>query len=186
MMKNDSAIKKVTKHFSDFYEEEAWLQSMLSKGWILKSYDSEDVGDCQYTFERVQSENFTNIIYKIDYRDFNKKVEFEEYKEIFEDSGWTLLSKNKWYSKHIFYTASNNAQSNIFSDQESYRDREKRKMSSLLLSATLAFIGFIILIVLNRVFDKPAFGGIGLFSLFFSIKYTVSYLKHRKILKTIS
>jgi hypothetical protein len=186
MGKNDYAVKKVTKSFSDFYEEEAWLQSMLSKGWMLKSYDSEDVDDSQYTFERAQTENLINIIYKIDYRDFNKKAEFEEYREIFEDSGWTLLSKNKWYSKHIFYTASNNAQSDIFSDQESYRDREKRKMSSLLLSAIVAFIGFIILIVLYRVFDKAAFGGIGLFSLFFCIKYTVSYLKHRKILKTIS
>ncbi|MDQ0229138.1 DUF2812 domain-containing protein [Metabacillus malikii] len=184
MMKNKS-IKKVTKHFSDFSKEEEWLQSMLHKGWILKSYDSEDVDDCQYVFEPLNNEELQHVIYKIDFREFNKKEEFEEYKEIFQESGWTLLSKNKWYSKHIFYTTSANAQRDIFSDQSSYRDREKRKMSSSLMQAAIYLIGFIIFLVLYRIFERSAFGGVGIFSLFFSFKYLVDYYKHRKTLKSL-
>ncbi|MED5101776.1 MULTISPECIES: DUF2812 domain-containing protein [Niallia] len=184
-MKNN-AIKKVTKRFSDFSKEEEWLQSMLNEGWILKGYDSEDIGDCHYIFERTQSEKSHNIIYKIDFRNFDKKREFEEYKEIFQDSGWTLLSKSKWYSKHIFYRASStNEQSDIFSDQESYIEREKRKRTSLLMYTGLASIGFIIFIVLWIIFDYAYFGAFGLSLLYVSYKYTIDYFKHRKFLKSI-
>ncbi|RVT66930.1 DUF2812 domain-containing protein [Niallia taxi] len=181
----NSAIKKVTKRFSDFSKEEEWLQSMLSEGWILKSYDSEDVDDCQYTFEHSQSENLQSIIYKIDFQNFNKKEEFDEYKEIFQDSGWTILSKTKWYSKHIFYRTSTNAQVDIFSDQESYKEREKRKMTSLLLYTGLALIGFIIFIFLWIIFEYAYFGVSGLFLLYISIKYSIDYISHRKALKSL-
>ena len=53
-MAKNNTVKKVTKQFSDFSQEEQWLQSMLNEGWILKSYDSEDMDDCQYVFERIQ------------------------------------------------------------------------------------------------------------------------------------
>ncbi|WHT49642.1 DUF2812 domain-containing protein [Sporosarcina thermotolerans] len=112
-MAKNNTVKKVTKRFSNFSKEELWLQSMLNEGWILKSYDSEDMDDCQYVFERIQYEEHKNITYKIDYREL-KKGEYEEYKGIFTDAGWTLLSKNSWYSKHIFYTTSSNPQSDIF------------------------------------------------------------------------
>ncbi len=46
-MLKDSAVKKVSKKFTNFSEEEEWLQSMLSDGWILKSYNSEDLAACQ-------------------------------------------------------------------------------------------------------------------------------------------
>jgi len=184
-VKKINATKKVTKRFANFSKEEEWLQSMLNEGWILKSYDSEDVDECQYIFEQLQNENLQNVIYKIDFRDLKNKREFEEYKGIFQDSGWTLLSKSKWYSKHIFYTISTNAQSDIFSEQESYREREKRKMTSLLLYTGLAFIGFIISICLLIIFEYAYFGAFGLFLLYVSIKYTIDYFKHRKSLKSI-
>ncbi|KAB7672098.1 DUF2812 domain-containing protein [Bacillus sp. B1-b2] len=184
-MKKINTTKKVTKRFTNFSKEEEWLQSMLNEGWILKSYDSEDVDECQYIFEQSQNENLQNVIYKIDFRNLNNKREFEEYKEIFQDSGWTLLSKSKWYSKHIFYKNSTNAQSDIFSDQESYREREKRKMTSLLLYTGLSFTGFIISIGLLMVFEYAYFGASGIFLLYISSKYTIDYFRHRKAFKSI-
>ncbi|MEM5590740.1 DUF2812 domain-containing protein [Niallia circulans] len=82
-MKNN-AIKKVTKRFSDFSKEEEWLQSMLNEGWILKGYDSEDIGDCHYIFERTQSEKSHNIIYKIDFRNFDKRENLKNIKRFFK------------------------------------------------------------------------------------------------------
>lgn len=55
-MKKNNATKKVTKRFTNFSKEEEWLQSMLNEGWILKSYDSEDVNEYQYIFEQSQNE----------------------------------------------------------------------------------------------------------------------------------
>ena len=185
-MGKNKALKKVIKKFSDFSQEEQWLQRMLNEGWILKSYDSEDVDDCQYVFKRVQSENQKNIIYKIDFREFNQKGEFEEYKDIFEDAGWTLLSKDSWYSKHILYTTSTNPQIDIFSDQESYRERERRKMSTSLIYIILSIIMFVVLIVLYIFYKRSAFLGVGLMTLFFTIKCMVGYYRHRKVYKSLS
>ncbi|RDW16590.1 hypothetical protein CWR48_16245 [Oceanobacillus arenosus] len=184
MVKNNK-VKKVTKHFSDFSKEEQWLQSMLNEGWILKSYDSEDMDDCQYVFEPVKSEKQKNIIYKIDFRELNQKGEFEEYKSIFEGAGWILLSKNSWYSKHIFYTTSTNPQRDIFSDQESYRERERRRMSSSLIYIIIGILMFVVLIALYIIYDRSAFLGVGIMTLFFNIKCMVDYYRHKKVYKSL-
>lgn len=178
-------VKRVNKKFSNFTDEEQWIQSMLQDGWILKSYDLEDEDGNIYVFEPIQNNEQKNLIYKIDYREFNKKEDFLEYKSIFENSGWTVLSRNKGYSKHIFYTKLQNPNRDIFSDTESYRGREKRKMHSSLISAITSFVGFIILIILYGIFEKTAFGGVGLLFLISSLKFMVDYFRHRKTLKSV-
>ncbi|MDW0117465.1 DUF2812 domain-containing protein [Sporosarcina thermotolerans] len=183
-MAKNNTVKKVTKRFSNFSKEELWLQSMLNEGWILKSYDSEDMDDCQYVFERIQYEEHKNITYKIDYREL-KKGEYEEYKGIFTDAGWTLLSKNSWYSKHIFYTTSSNPQSDIFSDQDSYREREKRRMSSSLVYIIISSFMFAVLIVLYTIYERSAFLGVGIMTLFFAINCTIDYFRHKKVYNSL-
>lgn len=184
MFKN-SNVKKIIKKFNNFTEEEQWLQSMLNDGWMLKSYDSEDIDDCLYVFEPVQDAEQKNLIYKIDFRSFNKKDDFQEYKSIFEDAGWTVLAKSKSYSKQIFYTDNQNANRNIFSDTESYKEREKQKMHSIFTSIIISVIFFMISIILYIIYDRAAFMGGGLVTFLSSAKFMGDYFKHRKVYKSI-
>lgn len=183
-MKNRS-VKKVYKNFSSFTEEEHWLQNMLQDGWVLKKYSVEDEDGCKYVFEPIQNEEQKELIYKVDFREFNKEKDFEEYKDIFEDAGWTLLSRNKGYSRHVFYTEPTNAQRDIFSDTESYIERERRKMSSTLTTVILNFSFFLVSVILYIIFEKTYILGGTLFLLFGGVKYLSDYFKHRKVYNSL-
>ncbi|WP_332633728.1 DUF2812 domain-containing protein [Halalkalibacter flavus] len=186
MFKKNTAKKKHKfKKFTNFADEERWLQNMLQDGWILEKYGYEDEDGCTYVFKPIENKEQQNIIYKIDYREFDKKEDFLEYKAIFEDDGWTVLSKNKWYSKHIFCAESRSSNLDIFSDTESYKGREKRKIHNSLISAITGFVGFTILTILYGIFEKPVFGGVGLLFLISSLKFMVDYFRHRKALRSL-
>lgn len=180
MLRNDD-VKKVTKKFSNFAGEEQWLQSMLKDGWILKSYDLDDLDDCLYVFEPVKSEEQRNLIYRIDFREFNKTAEFVEYKTTIEKAGWILLSRNKYYSKHIFYSERTNSDHDVLPGQNSNTEREQRKMSSSLVSALISFSLFIISVVLYIIFDRTSIMGAGLFLLIYTAKFILDYFKHREV-----
>lgn len=182
-MKNNR-LKKVYKNFYNFTEEELWLQNMWEDGWVLKQYSVENEDGCKYIF--APAENEVHLTYKIDFREFKGKEEFEEYKEIFEDAGWTLLSPNKQYSKHILYADSTNSQTAIFSDQASYIEREKRRMSSSLSHALSGFLILAASIILYRIFEITAILGGGLVVFIFNIKYIIDYFKYRKVYKSLS
>ncbi|PIE95054.1 hypothetical protein CO726_13230 [Bacillus fungorum] len=185
MFKSNSR-KKIKKKFNNFTEEEQWLQSMLNDGWLLISYDSEEVGPCQYVFESLQHTDQKKLIYKIDFRNFNKKEDFQEFKNIFEDAGWTMLSKSKWYSKHICYTENQNTDIDIFSDIESYGAREKQKMSVLLCYILTCFVGCIALSFLYNIYNRSSFLAVGLLSFVTGVKVTLDYFKHKKIYKSLT
>lgn len=176
------AVKKITRKFSDFIEEEQWLQSMLKDGWILKSYDLEDDDDYQYVFEPINNEAQKNLMYRIDFREFRKTEEFVKYKVTFEDAKWTLLSRNKYYSKHIFFSERTNSyHREIFSKQSSYTKRKQRKMSSCLLAALISFSVFFMSVVLYIIFDKTSIIGASLFLLILTMKFITDYIKHRTV-----
>ncbi|MBU5268248.1 DUF2812 domain-containing protein [Virgibacillus proomii] len=132
---------------------------MLQNGWILKKYSDEDEDGCSYIFEPIQKKDQKDVIYKIDFREFNRKEDYQEYKDLFEDAGWKLLSKNQSYSKHIFYTSSTNKQSDIFSDVPSYIEREKRKMSASLRDTIICLVISFICFILRFIFDQSSFYG---------------------------
>ncbi|MDX8045302.1 DUF2812 domain-containing protein [Gracilibacillus sp. S3-1-1] len=186
-MRENKTTKKVAKRFFNFFEEEQWLQSMLDTGWVLKSYEDVDVdvGNCKYVFEPITDEQQKHIIYKIDYRDFSRKKEFQEYKELFEHAGWTSFSKSMWYSKHIFYTTSTKPQIDIFSDQESYKEREKRKMSSSLLGAIIGMLISIVCVVLYFVYEKPAFFAAAVVPFVSSVKCTMEFVRHKAVYRSV-
>ena len=178
--------KKISKKFSSFTEEEQWLQTMLQEGWILIRYDIDDEDGCQYVFRPIANKEEQKFIYKVDFRDFSNKRDFQEYKELFADAGWTVLSKSMWYSKHIFYTDSTNSQRDIFSDQSSYIEREKRKMSSSLTTAIISFFFFIVAIILFIIFDQISIlGGAGTFLFILGMKALLDYFRHRKSYKAL-
>lgn len=183
MLKNDS-VKRVHKNFTNFKEEEDWLQFMLLDGWVLAKYKDEFEDGTYYTFNLHSNEKQSNLIYKVDFRDFNRKKDFLEYKEIFEDSGWNILSK-KGNSKHIFFTKSQNPNISIFSDADSYKEREKRAIRSSLTSGGIAFIFLVISIYLYSIYEKSAFLAGGAFTIITGIKYIIRYFRHRKILKSL-
>ncbi|MCM3031773.1 DUF2812 domain-containing protein [Niallia sp. MER 6] len=184
-MRKDKNSKKISAKFINLNEEEKWLQDMLMDGWVLKKYDSEEVEKCEYEFERMESNDQKELIYKIDYRLFNRKRDYIEYKSIFEDAGWTILSKNVFYSKHIFYSDSTNEYKEIFSDSDSYKGRDKRKMNGYLLNIVMYIVFSIILFSLYFQFDKSAFGAGGFFTIFCTIKCLIDFVKHKKIYQSL-
>ncbi len=183
-MFKEGTTKKVSMKFTNLSEEEKWLNNMLKNGWFLKKYSSEDVEECDYEFVPIENKEQEELIYRIDYRSFNKKSDYEEYKSIFEDTGWTIVSKNKWYSKHIFY-AESKSNSDIFSDSDSFREREKRKMKSYLQYIIISIVFFIISVVLYNLYERSAYLAAGLFILFSAGKYLLDYYKMRKIYRSL-
>jgi hypothetical protein len=110
----------------------------------------------------------------------------KDYKELFANAGWTLLAKSMWYSKHIFYTDPTNNQRDIFSDQSSYKEREKRKMSSSLTTSIISFSLFIVAVILFIIFKKVGIlGGAGTFLFIAGMKALLDYFGHRKSYKAL-
>ena len=128
------AISKVlAKRFNSFEAEEQWLKEQAECGWRLIDYGREGLFDeTKYEFE-VDLEA-RNVHYKIDYVHFKSDADFEDYKELFHESGWELITKNKDYDKQIFISKSNKE---IFSDNLSLIKRQQRRRSGVMLSFTI-------------------------------------------------
>lgn len=98
----------------DNYEkEEAFLKEMALKGWQFYQYKG-----LKYHFEQSEPEN---IDYRIDYFD-GKKEEREDYIQLFEDSGWTLVTTYTIFDGEWCYfkkSAQDNEVNEIFTDNES-------------------------------------------------------------------
>ena len=130
------------------------------------------------------NESQKQTVFKIDFREFDQQEEYNEYIDRFSESGWDSLSK-KENGKHIFFTTSENANKHIFSDADSFREREKRMIHSSLRNGMIYF-GFLILSILIYIrFEQEFFIGTGLFSSFAMIKSIISYIGHKKALKSI-
>jgi len=184
IMFDNESIEKVQKHFINFKKEEEWLQKKLNAGWLLlKYYDDVNEGTI-YTFQLIDDGSQKKIVYKIDFREFDEKEEYEDYIEMFLESGWHSLSKND-DKKHIFYTTSKYAKKQIFSDIESLIEREERKIQSSFRNGMI-YLGFVILsIFLYILFENVFFIGAGLYAAFAMCKSIVAYISHKNELKSI-
>lgn len=183
-MFNDGSIKKIRKSFTDFKDEEQWLQYMLRDGWVLTKYRDEFEEGTSYTFNLITNEEREGLIYKIDFRNFTKKEDFLEYQEIFEEGGWTVLSK-KGNSKHIFYTKSKDSNVSIFSDVDSYQEREKRAMRSSVTNGIIALVLFFLSVFLYSIFERTAFVAGAAFAIFMVLKHIMNYFKYKSNLKSL-
>lgn len=128
--------------YIDMDEEEKYLNKMAKKGYILRkcSYSG------YYIFQKGSSQDLN---YKIDYRVFKSKTDFEQYKTLFDDAGWIHVFGTQYSGGQYFLPKSDNLSSTeIFSDSESKAARYKRFFSQYLL----IFIIYIPLVVamLNR------------------------------------
>lgn len=185
IMFDNESIEKVQKHFMNFKKEEEWLQKKLNAGWLLLRYIGDVDEATIYTFKSIDDESQKKIVYKVDFREFDKKEEYEDYIEMFSESGWHSLAK-KDDGKHIFYTNSKYARKQIFSEVESFREREERKIQSSFKNGMINF-GFVILsIFLYIQFDNVFFIGAGLYAAFAMCKSIVAYISHKKELKSMA
>lgn len=176
--------EKVHKNFMNFKEEEAWLQKKLENGWMLERYSNEFEEGTYYTFRKIMDYERKRWIFKIDFREFDEQEEYDDYISVFKESGWSTFSK-KGYSKHIFYTSANNPIQDIFSDLDSFTNREKRVMHASLKNGIIS-LGFLIASILLYLLNESAFFvGSGLFSAFAIIRYSTRYVKHRITLKSM-
>lgn len=119
------------KTFVDMDKEEEYLNEMAKNGFLLKQRDSV-IG--AYTFVKGDS---IDLHYKVDYRVFKSKTEFEEYKILFKDAGWEHVSGTKFSGGQYFIPKlSNIGLSDIFSDIESKLARYKRFINQCLYGCT--------------------------------------------------
>lgn len=108
------------KIFVDMDKEETYLRSMAKAGYMLKSYNSLGF----YTFEPGKPQE---LHYKIDYRVFKNKRAFQQYRQLFQDSGWIHVCGSSYSGGQYFLPSNNNSYSaEIFSDLESKAARFKR------------------------------------------------------------
>lgn len=130
---------KQFKIFNEFEKEEAYLNSMAKKGYVFEKYSFWGV----YHFLKGEKQNL-NI--RVDYRIFDNKKDFENYKTMFNDFGWQHISGNTYSGNQYFLSKDKNANSELFSSKESSASRYK-KMIKMFLMNILFLITYCFIIV---------------------------------------
>ncbi|MEK4698011.1 DUF2812 domain-containing protein [Solibacillus sp. FSL R7-0668] len=174
-------VKKISKKFESFEAEEKWLMELAQDGWRLVSYEDNDVETNTYKF--VEDASASELHYQIDYRIFNKKSDYEEYKDLFEESGWTILSKSWFYSKHIFISTTN---SKIFSDNISQIERDINRYRMAKFYVMFFIIQSIITAGLYYYFERSSFMGATIFGIGAAIYNVIDARKRRKKIPSVS
>lgn len=126
-------MKKI-KIIADFSKEELFLNDMAKKGYRLEKYNSLGI----YTFKEVEPQNLS---YRIDYRTFSNKAQFEEYSMLFQDAGWEHVYGTRHSGSQYFLPIPDRVQTDdIFSDEESKAGRYKRFSAQCLTSLTMMIV----------------------------------------------
>ncbi len=145
---------KKMKIFLNLDKEEKWLDSMASQGWMLKDVSVWN----NYSFEK--SEPLQNAqaspAYRVDYRHFAKTADFNEYRQLFEDSGWKHIAGTKNTGNQYFKRMGANSTEDIFSDTASRAGRYKR-LSYMMLSFAVIFIPLIVNAITQGTMSLDAF-----------------------------
>ena len=153
-------------------ELEKRIDDLEGKSWTIAT-----------TYKFVEDSSASELHYQIDYRSFNKKSDYVEYKELFAESGWTILSKSRFYSKHIFISTTKNK---IFSDNVSLVERDINRYRVAKLYAVFFVIQAIIAAALYFHFDYAYFGAATLFGIVAAIYNGIDARKRRKKIPSVS
>lgn len=130
---------KKFKIIADFEKEEQFLNKMAQEGYYLEKYNSLGV----YTFRPAIPQN---LCYRIDYRTFSNKAQFEDYYTLFEDAGWKHVYGTRRSGSQYFLPIPDRVQTDdIFSDRESKAGRYRRFSKQCFASLTLMIVWFILL-----------------------------------------
>jgi len=109
---------KKFKLFINIDKEETFLNEMAIKGYHLR--EVKEYG--QYIFEEKSLEE---VNYKIDFRPKMEQADYEDYLQLFEDFGWTLVSGNKDSKRQYFKPSHQDCDQSMFSTKESALERYK-------------------------------------------------------------
>ena len=138
---------KKYKFFTNFDEEENWLNDMARNGHRFTKKTS--IG---YEFEYGNPEDAT---IKMDYRTFKKREDFEDYCALFEDSGWEHIAGTKSSGYQYFKKANREGSEEIFSDADSRAGRYKR-LSDMLAALAFSFIPMLAALISTDAVDPGA------------------------------
>lgn len=134
---------KKFKVFVDMDEEEKYLNEMAKKGYVLKKYSAFG----RYHFEEGTPQD---LRYRVDYRVFDEKSDFQDYIALFEDAGWKHVYGKKYSGSQYFLPMTEGASEDIFSDKESKAKRHERLSKACMASlATMISYFIIVLISIN-------------------------------------
>ncbi len=144
------------KIFGNFTEEENYLNEMSKNGYIFKK-------NTIFGFYHFKKETPTNLNYKIDYRSFKTKPDFNNYIVLFEDSGWKHISGDKNSGRQYFLPMNTNSSDDIFSDKDSSDDRYKTFFK--ISQSMSALFTFLIVFILSQGIENLWFQTPGLWNL---------------------
>lgn len=126
-------MKKIRLFFR-FEKEEAWLETMSERGWLLRK------AGFFYHFQKVSPKTRT---IRIDYRTFKTKEDFLDYRTLFQDSGWKHIAGTKTSGNQYFVKIKKDCTDEIFSDAASKAGRYK-KLSELWLTFAIIYMPLLI------------------------------------------
>ncbi len=135
-------MKNKFRVFLSLEKEEKWLNKELRKGWKLVG------GKLTYNFEATRVDNQA---IRLDYRDFKSQRNFEDYIQFMTDNGWEHLCGSKNSGKQYFI-GSKTQDTELFSDNESRVELEKRHRNGLLTTLAVILIIYFIF-YLNNIID---------------------------------
>lgn len=115
------------KMFVDFDKEEAWLNRRAAEGWLVVK------AGFGHTFAAIAP---GSAVVRVDYRPSMSAADFDDYRNLFWDSGWQHVAGTRGSGAQYFASFSGDANADIFSDPGSKAERYRRAMavtSALLL-----------------------------------------------------
>lgn len=124
---------KVFKVFVDIDKEEVYLNEMANKGYFLKKYSA-------FGFYHFFKDQPQDLYYRVDYRQFRKRSDFEDYKALFEDAGWQHVYGTRYSLNQYFLPKSADAGKDIFSTKESAAVRYKTLYQMCYLNVFVALV----------------------------------------------
>lgn len=131
---------KKFKVFVDISKEEKYLNEMANKGYFLEKYSSFG----RYHFLEGKPED---LYYRVDYRVFKKKDDFDNYVSLFEDAGWKHVYGTYQSGSQYFLPKSPDSTEDIFSDIESKAGRYLRFIQAARFCSVSFIIALIIILI---------------------------------------
>ncbi|MEG1416336.1 MAG: DUF2812 domain-containing protein [Clostridium sp.] len=168
--------KVVYKLFVDFEKEEAWLNSMASKGWNLTSYTP-----LRYKFAKGTPNTYTYRIEMLESIPGTKAC--DEYIKFMEDAGVEHIQN--YFGWAFFRMKTNGEEFEIYSDVESKLNHLKRVSTLINVATGLNYLVALLNTLLTIFIDNHNFEPIVLVNLTIAILLTPTCISYRKKLKEI-
>lgn len=116
--------------FINLDKEENYLNEMAEKGWIFKKGSVFGI----YYFTQGSPKQLN---YRVDYRAFDRKKDFNNYVALFEDAGFQHVWGTYYSGNQYFLPKNQEVSRDIFSDRESKAQRYIRFQQNCILVVVL-------------------------------------------------